>query len=84
MENITELLKRDESLLVLAVLLIILLLAVIIMIIRFSLLNKRYKNFMKKIGNGKNIEEDLETYMYRVNKVEQQNGELGNVFKKLE
>ena len=84
MESIIELLKKDESLLVLAVLLIILLLAVIIMIIRFSLLNKRYKNFMKKIGNGKNIEEDLETYMYRVNKVEQQNGELGNKVKNIE
>ena len=84
MESIIEFLKSDESLLVLAVLLVILLLAVIIMIIRFSLLNKRYKNFMKKIGNGKNIEEDLETYMYRVNKVEQQNGELASKVQNIE
>ena len=25
---------------------------------------------MKKVGNGKNLEEDLENYMYRVEKVE--------------
>ena len=34
------------------------------MIIRFSGLNKRYKNFIKKLENGKTIEEDLENYMY--------------------
>ena len=76
MESIIEILKKDEFTLLIAILMLVLLLAVIIMIIRFSLLNKKYKNFMKKIGNGKNIEEDLETYMYRVNKVEKQNGEI--------
>lgn len=34
---------------------------------------------MKKIGNGKNIEEDLENYMHRVNRVEKQNVEIKEV-----
>ena len=31
---------------------------------------------MKKIGNGKNLEEDLENYMYKVERVEKQNAEI--------
>ena len=31
---------------------------------------------MKKLGNGKTIEEDLENYMYRVERVERQNAEI--------
>ena len=33
---------------------------------------------MQKLGDGKNIEEDLENYMYRVERVEKQNGEIMN------
>ena len=33
---------------------------------------------MKKIGDGKDIEEDLENYMYKVGKVEEKNAELAN------
>ena len=39
-------------------------------------LKNKYNKFMKKIGNGKNIEEDLENYMYRVERVERQNAEI--------
>ena len=84
MESIMEILKKDEFALLTAGLMLVLLLVVIIMIIRFSILNKKYKKFMKKIGNGKNIEEDLETYMYRVNKVEKQNGEILGKVKNIE
>ena len=38
---------------------------------------------MKKLGNGKNIEEDLENYMYRVEKVERQNSELHLICKEM-
>lgn len=31
---------------------------------------------MQKLGDGKSIEEDLENYMYRVERVEKQNGEI--------
>ena len=39
---------------------------------------------MKKIGNGKNIEEDLENYMYRVERVERQNAEIISYCKNLD
>lgn len=39
---------------------------------------------MQKLGNGKNIEEDLENYMYRVDRVEKQNGEINSIIKGLD
>ena len=51
---------------------------------KLSSLNKKYKKFLEKLGNGNNIEEDLETYMYRVEKVEKQNAEIANYVKTLD
>ena len=76
MENIMQMLNTKECTLIMAIVMVILIFIVIIMIIKFSTLNKRYKNFMKKIGKNSNIEEDLQTYMYKVDKVERQNGEI--------
>ncbi len=76
MENIIEMLKTDEFILAMAVILVILIIAFITIIIRFSILNKRYKNFMKKLGNGNNIEEDLKNYINKVNEVKEQNTEI--------
>ena len=39
---------------------------------------------MKKLGNGKNIEEDLENIMYKVDRVEKQNAEIMNFCKGLD
>lgn len=47
-------------------------------------LKNKYNKFMKKIGNGKNIEEDLENYMYRVERVERQNAEIISYCKNLD
>ena len=83
MENIMVLLKTDNFLIIFAILLIVLLISCVVLIIKTSNLNKRYKQFMKKLGNGKNIEEDLENYMYRVEKVERQNSELHLICKEM-
>lgn len=83
MENIMALLKTDNFLIIFAILLIVLLISCVVLIIKTSNLNKRYKQFMKKLGNGKNIEEDLENYMYRVEKVERQNSELHLICKEM-
>ena len=50
----------------------------------FSKLDNKYKNFMKKIGDGKNIEEDLETFMHVVRNVEKRNEEISNYIKEIE
>ena len=79
MENILAFLRTDNFLILVSVGLCILFIAFVIVMVKFVSLNKRYKEFMQKIGNGKNIEEDLENYMYRVERVEKQNAEIKNV-----
>ena len=39
-------------------------------------LKNKYKKFMHKLGNGKNLEEDLENFMYKVDRVEKENLEI--------
>ena len=84
MEMILDFLNSDNYSIILFCLNIIILIGFIILIIKFSLLNKKYKNFMLKIGNGKNIEEDLENYMYKSERIEKQNMEILNNIKNIE
>lgn len=84
MENIIEIMRTDIFLLAMAISIMVLLIGFIILIVKLVTLNKKYRNFMKKLGNGKNIEEDLETYMYRVDKVEKQNADILNQIKVLD
>ncbi len=84
MESFLQILRTDIFLVTLFCINIILLIAFIINIIKFSKLNKKYENFIKKVGNGKNIEEDLENYMYKVKKVEEQNAKNAGDIKEIE
>lgn len=84
MENIMEILKSEIFLVVLLGVMIILLIGFIVLLIKFSNLSKKYKSFMEKLGKGKNLEEDLETYMYRVEKVEKQNAEIFHQMQNIE
>ena len=84
MENIMEFIKTETFLLILVAIIILLLIGFVVMVTKFSKLDKKYKNFMQKLGNGKNLEEDLETYMYKVNKVEQQNAQIENKIKNMD
>ena len=83
MENIMALLKTDNFLIIFAILLMVLFVGFLILLIRTANLNKRYREFMLKLGKGKNIEEDLENYIYRVEKVEKQNSDLQLVCKEI-
>ena len=84
MDMIIDIIKGDFFLLGWVIITIILVLLVITMMAKLSSLNKKYKKFLEKLGNGNNIEEDLETYMYRVEKVEKQNAEIANYVKTLD
>lgn len=84
MGNLVEMIKTDTFLLALFGIMILLLIGFAVILVKFSKLNKKYKNFMQKLGNGKNLEEDLETYMYRVDKVEKQNMDILSQVKNLE
>lgn len=84
MEEIVSTIGMENILLILVGAIILLLIIVLASLIKILKLNKRYQNFIKKIGNGENIEEDLENYMYRVERVEKQNAEISGAIKNLE
>ena len=84
MENILELLKTDNFLIALSVIVILLIIGLVVVIIKFNKISKKYTEFMKKLGNGKDIEEDLENYMYRVERVEKQNAEILNYMRNID
>ena len=76
MDTIFEFIKTESFLIIIAVIIIILLIGFITVIISLNKLNKKYKKFLEKLGNGKNIEEDLENFMYKTARVEKQNAEI--------
>ena len=84
MESIIQVLRSDNFLIVNLVVLCLLAILFIVMLARLHGINKKYKTFINKLGNGKNIEEDLENYMYRVERVEKQNAEIANFIKNLD
>lgn len=83
MEQFIEFLRTDNVLIIFAILLMVLFIGFLILLIRTANFNKRYREFMLKLGKGKNIEEDLENYIYRVEKVEKQNSDLQLVCKEI-
>ena len=76
MQGILDFLKTDSYLLILSIITIILFIGFLAVLISNIKLKDRYKKFMKKIGNGKNIEEDLERFMNKVDRVEEQNKQI--------
>lgn len=84
MQEILDFLKTDNFLIILSIVILVLIVFFIILFLKYFSLSKKYKNFIKKVGNGKNIEEDLENYMYKVEKVEKQNAELSAHCKKID
>lgn len=76
MQEIVEFLKTDTFLIIMAIAVIILFIAFIAIVVKLSNVQKKYKTFLNKLGNGKDIYEDLDNYMYRVERVEKQNAEV--------
>ena len=84
MQEIIEFLNSDFYMLILSIVVIILLLVVILLAINNSNTKKQYKKFIKKLGNGNNIEEDLQKFMDKVDKVQAQNSDIINYCKNLD
>lgn len=84
MQRIIDFLRTDNFLLMLSIMVGILTIGFISILYSNIKLKNKYNKFMKKIGNGKNIEEDLENYMYRVERVERQNAEIISYCKNLD
>lgn len=82
MENIINQIGINNLLMILSIIIVVLLIEVICLVIKVIYLDKKYKKFMKKLGESENLEEDLENYMYKVERVEKQNAEiLGSIDK---
>ena len=84
METVMEFLHTENFTIILSCVCIIIFIGFIILMVKVNSLNKKYKNFMQKLGNGKNIEEDLENYIYKTQRVENQNLEILNNLKNIE
>ena len=84
MEQFLELLESNYVILGIIVALIVIFLILVFVCVKYSKLQKNYNNFMKKVGNGENLQEDLETFMYKVDKVEKQNAEINEYCKALD
>lgn len=84
MQDVLEFLKTDDYLLILSAITIVLFICFLTVLISNIRLNNRYKRFMNKLGNGRNLEEDLENYMYKVDRVEKQNAEISNFCRNLD
>ena len=84
MQEIIEFLKTDTFLIIMAIAVIILFIAFIAIVVKLSNVQKKYKTFLNKLGNGKDIYEDLDNYMYRVERVEKQNAEILNYIKNVD
>ena len=76
MEEFVRLLNNEYVILGIIIVNIILLILYISNSIKLNSINKKYNKFLKKLGNGENIEEDLKVYINKVEKVENTNKEI--------
>ena len=83
-DNFLELLKSDEFLIIVLLISIISIILLIVNYVKLNRINKNYSEFMKKVGNGKNIDETLKSYMEDVQKVDKLNKEILNYCENLD
>ena len=75
-----DFLKTNTSIFIILIINTILFISVIISNTRISKMNKNNKEFMKKLGSGKDIKEDLNSYMERVNDIEAEISQIHSYF----
>lgn len=73
-----EFFNTNIYLIILSVISLISFIGLIIVIIKINKQNERYKIMLQKLGNGNNIEKDLEKYINRAETISNQNGEILN------
>lgn len=76
MDSATSFLRSDTLLYVLCGGLLLLLILYILNCIKLNKIKKNYSTFLKKIGNGANLEDMLRKYMNKVEEVNLKNQEL--------
>ena len=76
MESLLDFVKTDDFLIVMFILVIIFIVLTIVNIIMIINANRKYLRFMKKLGNGSNLDEMLKEYLRDVKEIKQDNTEL--------
>lgn len=84
MEIILEFLRTDTFLLLMLGFILVLMILYISNAMKLNRLRKSYSIFMKKLGNGSNIDEMLRGYINGVEKVANKNEEIVSYCKKLD
>lgn len=84
MEGLVELLRSDTFLIIIACVNVLLIIGYFVNITKLSKLRKEYKSFMTKIGDGKDIAEDLRQYMNKVGEVDTKTEDIVNYCKDLD
>ena len=73
---INDFLKTDTFLMIIAGVNILLLILYICNLVKLKNINKNYKKFIKKLGNGNKIDESLKKYIEKVEDVDSKNKEI--------
>ena len=81
---IEEILNSQNFLICIAIVNILLLILYICNLIKLRKINKRYNSFMKKLGNGNNIDEMLKKYIQKVEEVDTRNEDIIKYCKSLD
>ena len=76
METFLAILRTDAFLIGITVAVALLLIVYIISLLKQTKIKKEYTKFLKKLGNGNNLEEMLKEYIYKVEDVSQKNKEI--------
>ena len=84
MESLLEVLKTDSYLLLSCIINLILIVIAIVNIVLLVRTNKKYVSFMKKLGNGSNLDEMLKCYLEDVKQIKQDNAEIKAYYTKLD
>ena len=84
MENILEYLRTDNGLALVIGTNIVLIVATAVNIIATMRIKNKYIKFMKKLGNGNNIDEMLKQYLNDVKDVKKDNSEIKAYYTKLD
>lgn len=84
MQYILEFFKTDTYLVFLSLMILFLFIGFTFLLVNNLKMNKKYKTFIKKLGNSKNIQEDLENFMHKVERVEKKNAEISNLYDNFE
>ena len=83
MQEILNFFRTDAFFISIVVIIFLLFILYLINTIKLSKIRKEYKKFMKRLGNGTNIDEMLKEYIEKVDTIEQENKNLINQFKQI-